>query len=685
MLHPRIYALVFAALGVLVLPPKAVAQAPDDVSVRLSSFDASAAPDRPLRVALEITNGGTSAIEDIAVSLTIRERVRSRSALHVALDREPQGAILAVTTEDLAESIAAGATAPVTIQRDLGSLANAFTAGRGGDGVYPLTIRVQVAGREVAERSTAFVFLATPPDTQLNVVWVMPLHRTTAMDSTGAYNRTTLTRELLANGTLRRAVEMLERYPAAALTLAPAGLLAHELRDLSDGFMVRGEGGAPVAVPATDQLAVAAQELLPRLRTVMASPSFEIATMPYSRADISALVAADMADDAIEQVTAGRQAVRELFARESNPAVFVNANYHADAGSAGTIAELGAKVLVLDQDDLRERPEGRFGNPDRPEEVRASGESFDALIVDEKARDRMQPPSSTPDLDPVLQAMGALAEAAVTFFEVPGLAPARTFVFATNGMPSPAIAGPLLDALAASPWSRIRTVSDVIADPELRPAAEPLRLASRPLTTPTRLSFAKSARRQVSIFERVVQAPDIVGDLERRILIAESADYAGQRSGAVGSAIARSARDRAQSALARITVPPRRVTLTSRTGRAPVTVVNETGFEIKVMVRLDSAKVAFPDGSTRLVTVQPEPGRQTVEFDVDPIAAGSFPVSVVLTTPDGRDEIGSGRLLVRSTAVSAVAFAATAGGALFLLGAWARRAFVRRPKTKANG
>jgi hypothetical protein len=198
--------------------------------------------------------------------------------------------------------------------------------------------------------------------------------------------------------------------------------------------------------------------------------------------------------------------------------------------------------------------------------------------------------------------------------------------------------------------------------------------------------FAKSARRQASIFERVVQAPEVVADLERRILVSESADYGGtkSRSGAVGSAIARAARDRAQDTLARITVPARRVTLTSRTGRAPVTVVNETGFEIKVLVRLDSAKVSFPNGAEQAVTVPAEPGLETVTFDVDPRAAGSFPVSVVLATPDGRDEIGSGRLLVRSTAVSAVAFAATAGGALFLLGAWARRAFVRRPKTEAN-
>ncbi len=653
--------------------------------MRLTSFDAWVAPDRPLRVALELTNGSTTALEDVAVSLTIRDRVRSRSALQVALDREPQTSILAVTTEDLADPLEAGATAPVSVQRDLGSLANAFTAGRGGNGVYPLAIRVEVSGRTVAEGSTAFVFLASPPETQLNVAWVMPIHRPTAMDSSGAYSRATLARELLVNGTVRRTVEMLEKHPTVPLTLAPAGLLAHELQDLSDGFAVRAEASGRVEVPATDPLAVAAHELLTRLRNVMAGQNFEIATMPYARADLSALVAADMIDDAGAQVTAGRNAVRELFGRESNPRLLTNANYKADAGSARAIAAFGVRTLILDPESLRERPEGRFGNPDRPEEVHASGESFDALLVDQPASDRMQPPSSATDVDPVLQAMGVLAETAVSFFEVPALAPGRTLVLATDAMPSPAIAAPLLDALSIAPWARIRTASDMIADPGLRPTAEPLRLTTRSQSTPSRLGFAKSARRQVSILDRVVQTPEVVADLDRRILIAESADYAGKSSGVVGSAFARSARDRAQAALADITVPARRVTLTSRTGRVPVTVVNETGFEVKVLVRLDSAKVAFPEGATRRVTVEAEPGRSTVTFDLEARAAGSFPISVVLSTPDGRDEIGSGTLVVRSTTVSGVAFAATAGGALFLLVAWGRRAFVRRPKAKPNG
>ncbi|MGH2793698.1 MAG: DUF6049 family protein [Actinomycetota bacterium] len=685
MFSPRKLAFSLLAIGVLASPIIGRAQTPDDVAVRLTSFAPYTAPDRPLFVTLELTNSGAEALDEVSIRLTIRDRVRSRSALRVALDRQPQGEILAVTTEELTDPLDPGETATVTIQRDLGSLANAFLPGRGGSGVYPLAIRVQAGAQTIAERSGAFVFLAQAPETQLNVVWVLPIHRPTALDATGAYDKALLGRELLTGGTIRSMVEIIERNITAALTLAPTGAFLDQLHDISNGFDARLEGGERVVVPATDPLALAAAELLTRLRAAAAAPAFELATAPYARADLVQLVAADMALDAGQQILAGRESVRTHLGRETTAGLFANAGYRADARSAQTFGALGASTLILDPGALRERPEGRFGNPDRPEEVRATGRSFDALLVDGPARDRLQ----TRTEDPVVTAMGVFAEAAVTYFEVPGLAAARTIVLATDSMPSPAIARPLADALAQSPWVRLRTATSVATDPALAPTGEPLRMLTSDLASADRdrLQLARGARRAVDILRPVIEAPDLIAALDREILVSESIDYASSRRQTVGAAFARSARATADSTLGAIRVPPRRVTLTSRGGRVPVTVINDTGYTIHVRVRLDSAKVAFPDGASRRMTVEGRPDRQTlstVTFDLEARAAGSFPIEVKIESPDGEFRIGTGQLLVRSTAVSAVAFAATAGGVLFLLGAWGRR-FVKRPKAKATG
>lgn len=668
------------ALLVLTISPAVAQSRAGDVSLRLTSFSPWTAPDRPLALGLEIRNAGSAPVDRLSVRLTIRDRARSRSALRSSLGGSTTGEVLAVTTEDVDRPIAAGESAQLTITRDLASLATAFRPERARSGVYPVAIRLQAGERSLVEKPAAFVFLSSVPESRINTVWVMPLHRSPAYDPIGTYDREAVAGELAPGGRLTGLAELLEAHPAVPLTLAPTGVLLDQLRDLADGFPGRGSDGTS-AVPATDPVAVEAARLLERLRLAAASPAYELASATYGRADLANLVAAGLTLDAGQQVRVGAAVVAELLGRQPNPAVLASGGYRVDSGSARTAAALGARTLILDPATLRDRPEGRFG-PERPEEATAPGLSFGALLVDPSVRQRLNSPGE----DPVLAAQGALAETATAYFELPALADGRLLVIASDGSPSAAVARPLLDALAVAPWVRIRTASDAIADPELAPNGEPRRLAVLRRIREERLLQAESARAVIDTLGAIVVAPSgATSGLEHLLLASESADFATRQS--TGSALARAARGRAELQLAQIGVASRRVTLTSRGGQVPVTIVNnaiaENGerFVLKLRVRLDSPKVTFPDGAVRTVQIR---GRvQTITFNTaTPRTAGSFPIAVVLETPDGSGRaIGTGQVLVRSTAVSAVTLMATAGGALFLLGAWARRAWARRTKT----
>ena len=80
---------------------------------------------------------------------------------------------------------------------------------------------------------------------------------------------------------------------------------------------------------------------------------------------------------------------------------------------------------------------------------------------------------------------------------------------------------------------------------------------------------------------------------------------------------------------------------------------------------------------------QIDPPNATVDFTVLARAAGSFPLDVRLETPDGTRLIGRGSVILRSSAVSAVALLVVAGSTVFLLLAWARR--TRRRTQAAAG
>lgn len=676
----RRFSLLIVVVLLIALPARA--QSRDEVRARLAAFSGWAAPDRPLSLAVEVTNPSSTPLEDVAVRLTIRERVRSRSALRAALDGNPSGDPLAVTTEQFDQPIGPNGKATIPVERDLGSLATAFRAGRAINAVYPLGIVIRSGGRDVARISGAFVFMGSAPPAPLNLVWVMPVHRPFAADSRGVYPRTPMERELSPGGRVRAIADLLAAHTGAALTLAPTGAFADQLLDLSNGFRAAA-GGRTEGVAAADPLALAALDLLARFKTALASPAFEIATTPYARASVPSLVSSGLSLDAVRQVTAGRERVSAVFGRAPTPSVFVDGAYRADSRSARTLASAGAKTMILDPTVLKSPGEGRFG-PDRVQEIRSANVSFDGLFVDAPIRERLELETQ----DPILTAMGVIAETAASYLELPSLAAGRMLVIATASTPEPAVASPLLDVLAQAPWLRIRTASDAAADAVLRPTGDSQRLVSTSSGSSARFVQARVAHHVVDTLRRVVVAPDGSDELDRLdrlIFVSESADYDGHQT--TGTSLARGARERAQKRLGQISVPPRRVTLTSRGGKVPVTVVNATGYHIRLRVRLDSQKVTFSTGATRTISI---PGKDrgstfgTLEFPLEAKAAGSFPLTVRLETPDGKDAVGTGQILVRSSAVSAVTFMATAGGALFLAVAWARRAMSRRAKRGAT-
>jgi hypothetical protein len=124
------------------------------------------------------------------------------------------------------------------------------------------------------------------------------------------------------------------------------------------------------------------------------------------------------------------------------------------------------------------------------------------------------------------------------------------------------------------------------------------------------------------------------------------------------------------------------ITFTSRTAPIPVSVLSSAPFPIKVVLSLDSDKFTFPDGNSRILTLN----RPTtpVRIQVRSRTSGDrLPVGVTLTTPDGQLVIARADLTVHSTSISLVGVALTVLAALVLLVWWGRtwrRNRRRRPR-----
>ena len=77
------------------------------------------------------------------------------------------------------------------------------------------------------------------------------------------------------------------------------------------------------------------------------------------------------------------------------------------------------------------------------------------------------------------------------------------------------------------------------------------------------------------------------------------------------------------------------ITFTSRTASIPVSVLSSAPFPVKVVLSLSSDKFAFPDGSSRTLTL--DHPTTPVRIEARAITSGDrLPVEVTLTTPDGQ-------------------------------------------------
>jgi hypothetical protein len=110
-------------------------------------------------------------------------------------------------------------------------------------------------------------------------------------------------------------------------------------------------------------------------------------------------------------------------------------------------------------------------------------------------------------------------------------------------------------------------------------------------------------------------------------------------------------------------------TLGSKLSDLRLQVRNESAVSLSVKVELASAKLQFPQGP-QIVTIAPNSALDVV-VPVQARANGSFPLNVILTTPDGLTQVGQPtRLTARVSALAGLGQVATGAAILILMSWW---------------
>ncbi|MGH9102536.1 MAG: DUF6049 family protein, partial [Acidimicrobiales bacterium] len=509
------------------------------------------------------------------------------------------------------------------------------------DGVYPVLVEVYGAKTGVGlARLTTHLVYATAATDALRFAWLLPVSAAPASEPGRS-----LTLRGESSARLSALVGALEAGPGGAPVLAPSPATLEALSSSSS---------------RVDRATVAA------LSAWAADPTHQVLEQPFAPADPTALARSGLGTDLAGQLHLGRQVTRSVLQAAPSSGVWV---------STGSLEAAGARILppsfgrlVLPERDLVARQSNL--TPDHPFTLGGAGPRRSAVAADPGLAAHL--PSG--GADPVLAAHQLLADLAQIYFECPNCTQPRGVVMAIppSWQPVTGFLRTLQAGLATSPIVQDSTLGQLFAQvPQQATGGATLTRSlaadqGRPPSLPAS-GLRATARRLASYASVVASHPATLVPLQELRYLAESSTVTPSAREAYLLAFdSRMAKNVDRVSLA----GDQTLTLTSRTGTIPLTLVSSAPWTLHGTLELQSDKLAFPGGSRHQVSLSA--GNNALRFQVRARTTGDFPLQVSLVAPKGGLVLLSERLTIRSTAFSVVAIALTAGAGGFLILWWGR-------------
>jgi Family of unknown function (DUF6049) len=656
-------------------------QAAPSFEVELTSISPVVSPKAPLDYRVAVRNNTQGPVRDLTVTAGLGQPVDTRSELATLL-ATPGGAPMTQVLDEFRPAVGEVAGAS---ERRLEGRRVPLPPGLG-DGqagvVLPLTIRVQGigAGGEVAASLTTFVVdLPVPASEPLRAALLVPVREPTHRNPAGDFVDDELGALLSLSGSLGAVADELARSDAPAATLVVDAMLVEDATAMVGGWRLR-QGGKRTPVPPGDPRSRHADRFLQSLKK--AAASHPPAAFPYGNADLPALVRVGSGDRGKGAIEVGRDLLENGLGTPPEETLAWPVDGAIDGALLQTVEQTLGEVVVLDPRHLP-GPETTVtqnatvdlgGGPD-PQRALVGDVALSAALGDPRAAS-----------DPAEWAQRILAETAVAWLERPNSSDPRGILLAPpqGWRPTRDFFRSLVRGLGGAPWLRLQSAATLAADVPQGPVEGDRRLATVTEADlalglpPSYLNRVERTRSELDSFRRAVgnDFPSDAGNFDRDLLVAESSDWRPTAARARGRGFVAAVRNGIRGVYRRIQVGTTPVTLTSRRGKIPITVTNDSDERVTIILRLTSAKVDLPAASDPFVL---EPRRRTTQLlSVGTRATGTFPIQVDVLTPDSEVKIASGEIRLTSTAFNRVALALTGGAAGALLLWW--RFGRRRPR-----
>jgi hypothetical protein len=437
-----------------------------------------------------------------------------------------------------------------------------------------------------------------------------------------------------------------------------------------------------------------ARGILTGLRDLVGPNRDELLPAPYASPSPDALAAAHLGDELGRQLAAGRKSLAAHLATRAATGPYLVTD-RLDPAGLGLLAQQGIRSVIL--------PPSSLASPATPVSTTTA-----PLLL---GRARGAAPGTTPSAgtipsgtteaalsdpglattfdaastDPVLGAQRFLAELASVYFDDPFATQPRGVVVASSSAgSSSAFLAQILAGLASSPVLRPVTMStflDTVPIGANKTAAVGTLATVHPAPAPAR-AVAMARRALATVRSIVPTDQDLAAQLERAILVGESLGLGRSTQAAYEDAPSRALRTISRA----LSLSEAHTTLTSRSGRIPVTVTSSLGYPAHVLLRLRSSDLTFAANRSVLQLRLDLTGKASQsDIRVSTRTSGSSRLDIALVSPRDDYVLLEVAVAVRSTAISEVAVALSLGALLVLVVWWVRSSRRRRAIRMAGG
>ncbi len=532
-------------------------------------------------------------------------------------------------------------------------------------GVYPLQVSLVdvLTGQPVTVDSFTTYVIVVPskvaPQERLRFSFVVPLGAAPAFAATGA---PAVPRETVSRiETIARAEAS---WPDAPLTI--------------DLF-----GQTLLALTKSRKHAKLVDTLATDARTLVGGP--------FSAVNPTRLIRAGLEDDLASQFDLGTQVFAKTLHVSGSPRVYVATTPIGAQGLAALAAD-GVGRIVVPEKNLASLPRATPAATQWPYTLsapfRIEGSSVEGLQADPALAAHLTGPGSS-----ALRAQQLLADLAELYFDSPDYPKLRgvALVAPESWAPSAGFLDATLRGLASSPIVTTVPIGQLFLTVPRGTCQQPPSVitgcsaAVRSIVSPALSADGsitsgqvQAARSQLAELSSIVPSDTAtINSLNDAILLAETAGLDPSTRQKYLSAPL----DMMSTLGSELSLPPgRTVTVTSSSARFPIAITSTSRTPLQVVLVVSGANLT----STTNVEVVLKHGTTSLIVRVGTRTSGDSNLQLQLVSPIGRLDLANAEFTIRSTAISGVAIALTAGAGAFLLYWWFRSASRRRRRHAAR-